>query len=499
MSADSAPEVVSTTPEPQVPETPVTPPPAEGAPAETEERAADYESTFRSLSVGDIVNGLVVHIDDHGALVDVGTKSEGVIPAAELREHAASEEGPIAVGDRIDVMVVTPLSADGNLVLSKKKADYERVWQRITDAHERGKVVTAMVTDRVKGGLVVDLGLRGFLPASHVAARNIAAVERLVGQSVRLKVLEVDRARKRVVVSQRLAAEEERSRKRDTTLETLEEGQIRKGVVRRVTDYGAFVDLGGVDGLLHVTEMSWTRVNHPSDVVKPGQRLEVMVLKYDRDSHKVSLGLKQILPDPWQSVSQRYRSGMVIGGKISRLVPFGAFVQLEEGIEGIIPNAELATRRVNRPEEVVKEGETVQVKVLSVKPSERRLSLSMRQVQQDRERREYREFTARQAEGGRLTVGDVIGEALAAAAARQAEQAEALAESPVAVEAEDPQMEPEAPELVAEAAAPAAEPEGSESAEPLAQEAECSSSESPEESPAERAPSPECSATEEPA
>jgi 4-hydroxy-3-methylbut-2-enyl diphosphate reductase len=387
--------------------------PAEAQTRETEQ--GDYEATFRALSPGDIVTGTVVRMDERGALVDVGTKSEGLIPQEEARDAKGPDEKPLAVGDRIAVYVVKPEGEDGQLVLSKKKADYEAVWNRVMHAYETGQTISAMVTERVRGGLVVDLGLRGFLPASHVASKNVRALDRLVGQSLRLKVVEVDRARKRVVVSHKLAAEEERKRRRESTLSSLQEGQERKAIVRRITDYGAFLDLGGVDGLLHVTEMSWTRVRHPSDIVKPGQKLEVVVLKVDREQEKISLGLKQILPDPWQHVGDQYKIGDVVEGKITRLVPFGAFCLLPAGIEGIIPTSELSGQRNPNPGDVVRVDQTVRVKILSVRPAERRMTLSLRQVEQDKERREYQEYLAKQEQAGRVTIGDVVGEAFARA------------------------------------------------------------------------------------
>lgn len=384
---------------------------AESGTAETAgERDTRYDEMMSSLKSGDIVSGLVVHVDAQGALVDVGTKSEGMIPQSDLMAQNGEAAQQLAVGDRIDVYVVRTEDAEGGLVLSKRKADYERVWQRVMNAFEHGEVISAMVTDRVKGGLVVDLGLRGFLPASHVVTRNVRALDRFVGQSVKLKVLEVDRARKRVVVSHRLAMEAERQRRREKTLAALAEGQVRKGTVRRVTDYGAFVDLGGIDGLLHVTEMSWARVRHPSEVVKPGNRIEVLVLKYDREQEKVSLSLKQILPDPWQHVEEHYQVGDIVSGRVSRVVPFGAFVQLEGGIEAIIPNSELTSARTTKAEEVLASDEQVQAKVIALRPGERRMTLSIRQLQQDSERRQLREYMARQEDAGRVTVADLVGD-----------------------------------------------------------------------------------------
>lgn len=367
-----------------------------------------YDSAISPLKSGDIVSGLVVHVDDQGVLVDVGTKSEGLIPQSDLAGERGEPSQQLAVGDRIDVYVVRTETAEGGLLLSKRKADYENVWRGVIEAYEHGGTVSAMVTDRVKGGLVVDLGLRGFLPASHVATRNVRALDRFVGQSLKMKIVEVDRARKRVVVSHRLAVEEERKEKREKTLAALEEGQVRKGVVRRVTDYGAFVDLGGIDGLLHVTEMSWSRVRHPSDVVKPGEKIEVLILKFDRDAGKVSLGLKQILPDPWQHVAEHYSVGDIVTGRVTRVVPFGAFVQLEGGIEAIIPNSEVG--RGAKAEESLAVDQEVQTKIIAMRPPERRMTLSIRHVQQDKERKQLRDYMDQQKDAGRVTVADLVGD-----------------------------------------------------------------------------------------
>jgi len=308
----------------------------------------DYSNTFRSLEEGDLVNGVVVHIDKEGVLVDVGTKSEGIIRPGELSVgHVQSVDDVVSVGDRIDVIVIQAENEEGNLVLSKKRADFEKAWERVQQAHDDQRTLTAMVSDRVKGGLVVDLGIRGFVPGSHVGNGKVKNLDRYVGQSLPLKVLEVDRERRKVVLSHRLAIEEEREKQREETVEGLKEGEIRAGVVRRITDYGAFVDLGGIDGLLHVSEMSWTRINHPSEVVKVGQKIHVMLLKLNLEAGRVSLGLRQILPDPWADIEGRYKIGDLVKGPISRLVPFGTFVQLESGIEAIIPNSELCERRKN--------------------------------------------------------------------------------------------------------------------------------------------------------
>lgn len=372
----------------------------------------DYSDTFRSLSAGDVVGGVVVHIDKEGVLVDVGTKSEGIIRPGELASGPVQAvEDVVSVGDKIDVYVVQPEGEDGNLILSKKRADFENAWQKLQEAHEQGITLNAMVTDRVKGGLVVDLGIRGFIPGSHVGSGKVQNLDRYVGQSLPLKVIEVDRERRKVVLSHRLAIEQERSEQRISTVSSLTEGQVREGVVRRVTDYGAFIDLGGIDGLLHISEMSWTRIKHPSEVVKVGQKIQVVVLRLNIEAGRVSLGIRQILPDPWAEISGKYRVGEVIKGNVSRLVPFGAFVQLDQGIEGIIPNAELSSRRVNRPEDVISVGEFVEAKIIDLRPNERRMTLSIRQMHEEKDLKEYEDRQSSRSDG-RMTLGELIGDKL---------------------------------------------------------------------------------------
>ncbi len=379
------------------------------------EGGQDYTGTFRTLTEGEVVRGEIVRIDREGILVDVGQKSEGLIKPQELGRED-SEEG-LSVGDSVDVMVMQGETPEGQLLLSKKRADFEKAWDHVIHAQESDEVITAMVTDRVKGGLVVDLGIRGFIPASHVGNGKVRNLEKYIGEALPLKVIEVDKDRRKVVLSHRLATEGEREKQREETLTSLTEGQVRTGVVRRITDYGAFVDLGGVDGLLHISEMSWSRIKHPSEVVKQSQEIQVMVLKVNLDQGRISLGMRQILPDPWTEASKKFHPGDLVEGKITRLVQSGAFMALEGGIEGFIRNSELAQRRVTRPEDVVKVGDTVNVKVLDVRPDERRIELSRkatekREEREDRGERPAREYRQKQQEE-RFTLGDILGEALA--------------------------------------------------------------------------------------
>jgi ribosomal protein S1 len=458
---------------------------AQEQPAEetTPEMPVDYSETFKGLSVGDVVDGVVVHIDREGVLVDVGTKSEGIIRPNELtRDQTLSPEEVVSVGEKIKVYVVEPEGHDGGPVLSKKRADFENAWDRVEKAYREGGLLKAMVTDRVKGGLVIDLGIRGFVPASHVGSGKLKNLDKFVGQSMPFKVIEVDRERRKVVLSNRLAMEEEQESQRKETLTTIKEGQIRPGIVRRITDYGAFIDLGGVDGLLHISEMSWTRISHPSDVVRVGQKMQVMVLRLNLEQGRVSLGLRQILPDPWEDVKRIHTVGTVVEGLVTRLVPFGAFVQVEGGVEGIVPNSELAQRRVNNPEDVVSVGQKLEVKIIDLRPDERRLTLSIRQLQAERERpreeTEYRSFTQAKPDD-RTTIGDLIGGQLDGFALPEPESEKtskkrARAKSKRKDNAKEAEERAEVEELMAEEAfeadtkpaEPEAEPEAGEAAQP---------------------------------
>ena len=343
---------------------------------------SDYESMFKELSEGDVVVGTVVHIDKDGVLVDVGSKSEGIIRLNELsREPFENIEDVVQVNESVKVVVIGRTD-EGQLLLSKKRADFEKAWDKVIEAMNAGTILQAMVTERVKGGLVVDLGIRGFVPASHVGTGDFKHqnLDKYVGQSIPLKVIEVDRDRRKVVLSNREATEDERKQKKEVTLASLKEGEVRKGIVRRVTDYGAFIDLGGIDGLLHVSEMSWSRVNHPSEVLKNGQELDVMILKLKLDQGRISLGLRQILPDPWTEIGDKYKVGDLVKVEVSRLVPFGAFVTLEEGVEAIIPTSELAERRVMKPSDAVNPGDQVEARIIEMRTDERKMTLSIRRV-----------------------------------------------------------------------------------------------------------------------
>jgi len=373
------------------------------------EDTVNLSEAIPQLAERQIIKGTVVRVDTEGVLVDVGAKSEGLVPTGELSRVGATPEA-VSVGDSIDVMVMRVEGEDGNIILSKRRADFEAAWTRVQDAKERGTILHAMVVDKVKGGLVVDLGLRGFVPGSHTDLSQAKGrrFEWFVGQSIPLKVLEVDRPRGRVILSHRLAVEEERKARKRDLLASLAEGQVIEGTVKRITDFGAFIDLGGADGLLPISEMSWTYIKHPSEVIRRNQRLRVMVLKVDAATGRISVGLKEILPDPWVKATEEYRVGETVKGKVVRVVPSGVFVRLRD-LDAFIPISELAEKRVSKIEDVVKPGEMVEAVVNEIRPDERRMIVSMRRVHRERERKQVKEYMEAQEQEGRVTIGDIAG------------------------------------------------------------------------------------------
>ncbi len=345
------------------------------------ERFAElFESTLRDVKEGELAKGRVLSVDDENVLVDVGFKSEGLIPVWEFMD----EEGRVTVkpGDEVDVLVETTEDAEGRIVLSKEKADRLKVWEDISRAYEADEAVEGVVVGRVKGGLAVDIGVKAFLPGSQVDLRPVRNLESLIGQRHRFKIIKFNQRRGNIVLSRRVLLEKERERQRRDTLETLEVGQIVDGVIKNLTDYGAFIDLGGIDGLLHVTDMSWGRVNHPSELFRVGDELKVKVLKFDPETERVSLGLKQIQPDPWVDAAHKFPIGKRVRGKVVSLTDYGAFVELEPGIEGLIHVSEMSwTKRVKHPSKVLSVGDEVEAVVLGVDESNRKISLGMKQIE----------------------------------------------------------------------------------------------------------------------
>ncbi len=379
----------------------------------------DLGQKVPQLAERQIIQGTVVRVDTEGVLVDVGAKSEGLIPPNELSRPNATPD--VAVGDRIDVMVVRVEGEEGNVILSQRRADFEMAWRRVQEAQQHGTILHAMVVDKVKGGLVVDLGLRGFVPGSQADLTQAKGhrFDALVGQSLPLKVLEVDRPKGRVILSHRLAVEEERTKRKADLMATLQEGGVVEGTVKRLTDFGAFVDLGGMDGLLPIGEMSWTYIKHPSEVLRRNQHLRLTVLRVDREGGRISLGLKQILEDPWQKIGELFHVGDTVKGKVVRLVSSGAFVRLCD-LDAFLPVAEAAEKRLNKIEEAVKIGDMVEAMVTEIRADERRMLLSVRKMERERERKRVKEVLRQQEEESRVTIGDIAGALLQRAVASTA-------------------------------------------------------------------------------
>jgi small subunit ribosomal protein S1 len=348
---------------------------------ETGEVIPDYESTFPTINEGEVVHGTVVRVDKDEVLVDIGYKSEGVIPVAELSiRRSVNPQDEVTLGDEIDALVMTKEDAEGRLILSKKRARFEIAWKAIEQAHEQGEPVTGRVIEVVKGGLILDLGVRGFLPASLVDIRRVQDLDEFTGQELRCKVIELNRSRNNVVLSRRAVLEDERKEQRQQILDRLNPGDVVEGTISNIVDFGAFVDLDGMDGLIHISELSWSHVNHPSEVLEIGQKVNVKVLDIDRDRQRISLGLKQTQTDPWQQVLESYGEGDVVSGKVTKVVTFGAFVEILPGVEGLVHISELAQHHVENPREVVSQGDTVNVRILEVDAERRRLSLSLKRV-----------------------------------------------------------------------------------------------------------------------
>ncbi|GAA3480837.1 30S ribosomal protein S1 [Streptomyces sp. NBC_01724] len=342
---------------------------------------AAIDETIKYFNDGDIVDGVIVKVDRDEVLLDIGYKTEGVIPSRELSiKHDVDPNEVVKVGDEIEALVLQKEDKEGRLILSKKRAQYERAWGTIEKIKEEDGIVTGTVIEVVKGGLILDIGLRGFLPASLVEMRRVRDLQPYVGKELEAKIIELDKNRNNVVLSRRAWLEQTQSEVRQTFLTTLQKGQVRSGVVSSIVNFGAFVDLGGVDGLVHVSELSWKHIDHPSEVVEVGQEVTVEVLDVDMDRERVSLSLKATQEDPWQQFARTHQIGQVVPGKVTKLVPFGAFVRVDEGIEGLVHISELAERHVEIPEQVVQVNDEIFVKVIDIDLERRRISLSLKQA-----------------------------------------------------------------------------------------------------------------------
>jgi len=340
--------------------------------------AALYEETFKNLEEGTITEGRVVAVTKDKVVVDIGYKSEGMIPNDQF---STEELQNIKVGDRLQVYIEECEDADGNLVLSKEKADKMKIWEELEKLFNDGKSIDGKIVARIKGGMMVDIGVKAFLPGSQIDLHPVRDLDGLVGRTFPLKIIKINHRRGNVVVSRRVLLEETRDSKRKTTLSTLKEGQLIQGVVKNITDYGAFIDLGGIDGLLHITDMSWGRVGHPSEMFNIGDKVEVSVLKYDRETGRISLGLKQKSADPWTGVASKYAIGTRVRGRVVSLTDYGAFIELEPGVEGLVHVSVMSwTHEVRHPSRVVSIGDQVEAAVLNVDPASRKISLGMKQT-----------------------------------------------------------------------------------------------------------------------
>lgn len=349
-----------------------------------EEMNQMIDGTLTDFDEGDLIDGTVVKIEHDEVLVDIGFKSEGVIPARELSIRKDADPSEVVnLGDKLEALVLQKEDKDGRLILSKKRAEYERAWIQVEDKFKAGEVVTGEVIEVVKGGLILDIGLRGFLPASLVDLRRVKDLTAYLGTEIEARVIEMDRNRNNVVLSRRVLLEEGRKNERAEILEKLTKGMRLKGTVSSIVDFGAFVDLGGIDGLIHISELSWSHVNHPSEVVKVGEEVEVEVLDVDLQRERISLGLKQTTEDPWTKLVETYPVGTITDGKVTKIVPFGAFIELGDNVEGLVHISEMALKHIDSPAQVVHVGDTVKVKIMDVNVERRRISLSMKAAAED--------------------------------------------------------------------------------------------------------------------
>jgi small subunit ribosomal protein S1 len=439
----------------------------------------NYDATIVPFEEGDVVSGQVVRIDQDEVLVDIGYKSEGVIPMNELSiRKSVDPHDEVELGEEVDALVLTKEDQDGRLVLSKKRARFEKAWRKIEGAAESGEPVEGTVIEVVKGGLIIDLGVRGFLPASLVDIRRVQNLDEFLGTKIECKVIELNRSRNNVVLSRRAVLEEERKEVRQQILDRLQPGMVVEGAISNIVDFGAFVDLDGIDGLIHISELSWSHVNHPSEILSIGDVVPVKVLDIDRDRQRISLGLKQTQEDPWQRVIDTYRIGDELEGKVTKVVTFGAFVEIMDGVEGLVHISELAHHHVENPREIVEPGQDVRVKILEIDSERRRLSLSVKRVEEQLAHIKSAAAAGAAAAGAAEEIGDVpdLGLSEDVFAGPQVSGADDLRAALSSVQAEEPAAKAGAPPApAAEAGAPPAAdaeaPPAAEAEEPPAAEA----------------------------
>jgi small subunit ribosomal protein S1 len=481
----------------------------------------NYDATFQPIEEGQVVTGHVVRIDQDEVLVDIGYKSEGVIAANELSiRKSVDPKDEVHLGEEVDAIVLIKEDQDGRLMMSKKRARFEKAWRRIETAAESGEPVEGTVIEVVKGGLIIDLGVRGFLPASLVDIRRVPNLDEYMGTKIESKVIELNRSRNNVVLSRRAVLEEERKEVRQQILDRLQPGSVVEGQISNIVDFGAFVDLDGIDGLIHISELSWSHVNHPSEILTIGDTVKVKVLDIDRDRQRISLGLKQTQEDPWQRIVDTYNVGDELEGKVTKVVTFGAFVEILDGVEGLVHISELAPHHVESPREVVHPGDEIRVQILEIDSERRRLSLSAKRVEdqilplsrpgdaaappedtgEDAAVAEAEEITAEAtaAEVASPEAGEATPEAPESEVAEDPTETEAAEPAPEAEAAPAPEVEatPEVPETAPEAEVAEAPPEAEVTPAPEV-EATPETTDAPE--PEAAAEAPEADATPEPA
>ncbi|ERI10102.1 30S ribosomal protein S1 [Aneurinibacillus aneurinilyticus] len=371
------------------------------------------------VEVNQVLTGTVSRVDEKQALIDVGYKYDGILPISEVSSlHIEKVADVLSEGQEIQVKVIRLDQEKDEMIVSKRAVDAEKAWDELAGKFESGEVFEATIADNVKGGLVVDLGVRGFIPASHVERHFVEDFSDYKGRTLSIKVIELDKEKNKVILSHRAVLEDEADKQKQTVLDKLEPGSVIEGTVQRLTDFGAFVDVGGVDGLVHISEIAWNHVDKPSDVLKEGDKVNVKILKVDKDNERISLSIKATLPGPWEQAAQDFKIGDVVQGTVKRLVSFGAFVEVAPGVEGLVHISQIANRHIGTPDEVLKEGEEVSVKILDFNPEEERMSLSIREVQDDKQKQETKkEVAAYQAEenntsGMGVTIGDRMGDLL---------------------------------------------------------------------------------------
>ena len=475
----------------------------------------NYDATFRPIEEGEVVTGHVVRVDKDEVLVDIGYKSEGVIPANELSiRKSVDPSDEVHVGEEVDAIVLTKEDQDGRLIMSKKRARFEKAWRRIETAAESGEPVEGTVIEVVKGGLIIDLGVRGFLPASLVDIRRVPKLDDYIGTKIETKVIELNRSRNNVVLSRRAVLEEERKEVRQQILDRLQPGLVVEGQISNIVDFGAFVDLDGIDGLIHISELSWSHVNHPSEILAIGDTVKVKVLDIDRERQRISLGLKQTQEDPWQRIVDTYSVNDELEGKVTKVVTFGAFVEILDGVEGLVHISELVSHHVESPREIVHPGDEIRVRILEIDSERRRLSLSAKRVEdqilpvaragepeapQDAGALDAAEAPQALEAGEPLAAVDAaapqLSEALAPSGAAEEPQAAETAQAPEAAPAVEAAPVPEAAEaaespVVGEADEPAGSPDQATTASAQAVQEGASSAEGDE------APGPQDEATE---